>query len=183
MQEEAPTLGARGTRRGLALAGLLLGLLALDVWWRGERVAPVLVAYVGAAAVCIVHTVVRHRLDTVRLERESIVVLTRAGERAYAWADVLEVSWSTPSRSFGGSGPVLRLRGGPFDVPGPNAPAQVAHLPVFGRRATQEAVALLRRVTESHGLTYTPGLVELIDTGKRMPRLPGESRGPVRRPR
>ncbi|MBB2903099.1 hypothetical protein FHR75_003941 [Kineococcus radiotolerans] len=131
------------------------------------------------SAVCVVYAVARHRLDTVRLEEEVIVVVTRRGEKTYAWADVLEVSWQG-SWPYAGSGPVLRLRGGPFDTPGPNAPAQIAHLPIFGRAASRQAVDLLRRAAAAHQVPYTAKLIELINTGKRMPRLPGEPRDSTR---
>ncbi|NAZ74338.1 hypothetical protein GTQ99_02715 [Kineococcus sp. T13] len=171
-------LGAGGTRWGAAVAAGFVALAALG-WWLSPGDGFSLLYVSGQlvlAAGCVLWALLRHRLDTVRLEDGAIVVLTRRGRTTYAWADVLEVSWRAASWPYAGGGPVLRIRGGPFDEPGPNAPAQIAHLPVFGRSASQEAVGSLQQAAKAHGVPYTPKLMELIGTGKRMPRLPGEAR-------
>ncbi|ABS04144.1 hypothetical protein Krad_2672 [Kineococcus radiotolerans SRS30216 = ATCC BAA-149] len=175
-------LGAGGVGRGLLWALAFL-LLAAGGWWLSPGDGFALLYFSGQlalSAACVVYAVARHRLDTVRLEEQAIVVVTRRGEKTYAWADVLEVSWQGSSWPYAGSGPVLRLRGGPFDTPGPNAPAQIAHLPIFGRAASRQAVDLLRRAAAAHQVPYTAKLIELINTGKRMPRLPGEPRASTR---
>lgn len=175
-------LGAGGVGRGLLWAVLFL-LLAAGGWWLSPGDGFALLYFSGQlslSAACVVYAVARHRLDTVRLEERAIVVVTRRGEKTYAWADVLEVSWQGSSWPYTGSGPVLRLRGGPFDTPGPNAPAQIAHLPVFGAVASRQAVDLLRAAATAHQVPYTAKLMELINTGKRMPRLPGEPRDSTR---
>ncbi|WP_380157756.1 hypothetical protein [Kineococcus sp. R86509] len=178
MEEEPVVLGAVGIRRAVVTAVGALVVVGVLGWWNPWGVAGV-VGYVGGyvvlAALCVVWSVLVHRADRVRLEAEAVVVVRRSGETSYPWAEVLEVSWSTTTWPYAGSGPVLRLRGGAYDTPGPNAPAQIASLPVFGRGAA-ESVALLRRAAEVHGVTYTPKLLELITTGKRSPRLPGERR-------
>jgi len=171
-------LGAGGLRRGLVSAVLFL-VLAVAGWWLSPGDGFSLLYVSGQlvlAAGCVLHVVVRHRLDTVRLEEEAVVVVTKQGETVYPWADVLEVSWQGSTWPYTGSGPVLRLRGGPFDVPGPNAPGQIARLPVFGGAASGRATAALESVCAARGVPYTPKLMELISTGKRMPRLPGEPR-------
>lgn len=175
-------LGAGGVGRGLLGAVLFLVLAAVG-WWvsPGDGLGLLYVSgQLVVSAACTVYAVARHRLDTVRLEPEAVVVVTRGGETAYAWADVLEVSWQGPSWPSAGGGPVLRLRGGPFDTPGPNAPAQVAHLPIFGRAASRHAVGLLQGAAAAHQVPYTEKLVELINSGKRMPRLPSEPRDSTR---
>lgn len=177
------TLGARGLRYGIASAVVVLVLMGLFTWWQfdsGDLLFPVVYAAIVLGS--LVWTVRRHRLDTVRLGPGSMVVVSGDGETAYPWEDVLEVSWSTTAWPYGGSGPVLRLRGGPYEVPGPNAPAQVAQLPVFGRAAVQDAVRSLEEASRARGIPYTPKLLELINSGKRMPRLPGET-WESRRPR
>ncbi|MGI4893919.1 MAG: hypothetical protein ACRYF3_02265 [Janthinobacterium lividum] len=73
------------------------------------------------------------------------------------------------------------MRGGPFDTPGPNSPGQIAQLPVFGRRASRDAVRRVQEAAAVHAVPYTAGLIELINSGKRMPRLPGELRALPRR--
>jgi len=154
-------------------------VLALGGWWLSPGDGFSLLYFSGQlvlAAAGVLYAVLRHRLDTVRLEEDEVVVLTRRGRTVYSWDDVLEVSWQASSWPYTGSGPVLRLRGGPFDEPGPNAPGQVAHLPIFGRVASRQAVSHLEDAASAHGVPYTAKLIELINTGKRMPRLPGEPR-------
>jgi len=72
------------------------------------------------------------------------------------------------------SGPVLRVRGGPWDEPGPNLPGRVASLLLFGRSANEEAARQLADSAKRHGVPFTPGLLKVINTGQRRPRLPGE---------
>ncbi|GAB3458713.1 hypothetical protein AB1207_09400 [Kineococcus endophyticus] len=86
------------------------------------------------------------------------------------------MSWTSGTWPNLGSGPVLRVKGGPYDDPGPNVPAQVAQLALFGRRDTRRAARALAQAAADHGVPFTPGLVELVNSGKRSPRLPGERR-------
>jgi hypothetical protein len=155
-----------------------LGLLAVAavVAWREWVPLGYVAGYAAIAACTLVVTMVRHRGDTVTLMDEAVVVRSRGAQTVWPWEQVLEVSWSSATWPYSGSGPVLRVKGGAYDDPGPNVPAQVASLPLFGAREQQAAVRAFRSVAEERGLVFTPGLVDLITSGKRRPRLPGERR-------
>lgn len=156
----------------IALGALFVGIGAVS----GVRspTASVLPLYLVAIGTIVGVQAVRRRDDAVRFDDDALVVVTRAGEEAYAWADVLEVSWSPLDFPRTGSGPVLRVRGGSFDVPGPTAPLQVAAVPLWGRHRRAAAREQVRRAAARHGIPYTEGLVQLIGSGKRLARLPGE---------
>lgn len=118
-----------------ALVAALLGWL----WWHGRR-------------------------EEIVLDPRGIHARTRRGTTSYAWEDLLEVGWSTLAAhrfSAVGSGVVVRPRGGPFDVPGPNAPAMLVQMPSHGRDAHSEARAVLRSWCERHGVVFS-------DDGGRM---------------
>ncbi|WP_432511808.1 hypothetical protein [Kineococcus sp. SYSU DK001] len=170
------TLGPGGLRPGLGVAGLLAAAAAAAAWWAPAGPGGFLVGYLALGAAVTAWTVVRHRGDRVRLEDDAVVVVHRGTSTAYPWAEVLEASWSRASWPLPGSGPVLRVRGGAYDEPGPNSPAQVASLPLFGRRAGTRARRDFEAAALAHGVPFTPGLVELIGSGRRGPRLPGERR-------
>ncbi|MEZ0494356.1 hypothetical protein AB2L28_19135 [Kineococcus sp. TBRC 1896] len=159
-------------------AVVVLTVLGALAWWRREDTSFATYAlFWGVAAVSSVGwTAVRHRGDVVVLAPDALVVRNRDGEHRFAWDDVLEVSWSSGSWPALGGGPVLRTRGGPYDEPGPNSPAQVAQLALFGRRGTRRAARAVADVAAQHGVPFTPGLLDLVQRGKRSPRLPGERR-------
>lgn len=50
------------------------------------------------------------------------------------------------------------MRGGPYDQPGPNIPAQVAHLPIFGCAAQRAANAALRAAAQQHGVRFSDAM-------------------------
>jgi hypothetical protein len=101
--------------------------------------------------------------------------------RRYAWSDVLEVSWIGGTRLMSASlsGPMLRTRGGAYDEPGPNHPARVGSIPIYGRPANEEAAELLRVAAEQHGIPFTPDQTRLVNTGKRPGRQPTDGLRPV----
>ncbi|PRY11803.1 hypothetical protein [Kineococcus rhizosphaerae] len=169
------TLRASGTGRALAGAVCLAALAGLLLWWRPIP-AEVVIGYAAAAAVSLVWSVVRHRGDVVRLTAEAVVVESRGSTTTYPWSQVLEASWGPTTWRASGSGPVLRVKGGAFDEPGPNTPVQVAALPLFGRGAERNAVRTFREFAEAKGVVFTPKLVELLAQGERRSRLPGERR-------
>ena len=163
----------------LGRRGWLVGLLVLCVELAAASV-PLLVGgslalYPLLLAVATGVGLIVHCRNAVRLEPDALVVVSTGASRRYPWADVLEASWTRGTGFMGAwSGPVLRVRGGPYDEPGPNLPGQVASLVLFGRRANEEAERHLAEAATSHGVAYTPDLVKLINTGQRRPRLPGE---------
>ena len=168
-QDEPVALGRSGL--GVGVAALLAELVALTAVARlgGLAAVPYLVLLpLGTAALLLFHFG-----SVVHLERDALVVVTRGRRQSYAWSDVLEVSWRHEG-GWSGSGPVLRTRGGAYDQPGPNMPAQVAQLPIFGRRARRTAVVALRAATLRHGVPYSEHLERDIAFGRRRPRLPSD---------
>jgi Zn-dependent protease with chaperone function len=165
--KETVVLGRRHRGLGLLLAGLEL-FLAL-----GLPGAPNLFL-LGLAALTIVGLVMHFR-TVVRLEPAALVVVSAKGTRCYGWSDLLEASWVGGAGSMNAwSGPVLRVRGGAYDEPGPNLPSRVASLLIFGRKANNEAARQVADAARQHGVPYTPDLLKLINSGRRRPRLPGE---------
>lgn len=156
---------------GSALVVLVV-LGGLSAWRAG--VPSVVPFYLAAIGVLLAVQAVRLRHDRVHFGDDALVVTTRAGVERYAWDDVLELSWSPTDFPRTGSGPVVRVRGGSFDVPGPTAPLQIAALPIWGRHRRAQAREQVRRAAAQHGIPFTDGLVQLIASGRRSPRLPGE---------
>jgi hypothetical protein len=118
---------------------------------------------------------VAHFRTVVRLETDALVVVSTRGTKRYLWPEILETSWIGGTGLMDAwSGPVLRVRGGAWDEPGPNLPSRVASLLLFGRSANEEAARQLADSARRHGVPFTPGLLKLINTGQRRPRLPGE---------
>lgn len=165
-------LRARGARRrllpiGLALLVAVLGLLQ-------QRAGPVLPLYALAAAALMVWQL-RTGGDRVEFTDEALVVRTpRGAERSYRWEDVLELSWSSLDWPSVGAGPVVRVRGSVYDTPGPASPGQVAAVLLAGDEARAWGRLQVRRAAARHGVPYTDDLVQLIASGRRRPRLPGE---------
>ena len=110
--------------------------------------------------------------DEVRLETDALVVKSGRRYTRYAWHEVLELAWRKHGSFFVGPGPVLRVRGGAFDEPGPNLPAQVASLAIFGRRGNQAAEEALRTAAERHGVRFDPHMERDIALGRRRPQDP-----------
>lgn len=57
-------------------------------------------------------------------EHSIVVRRRRGGEHRYDWSSLRSTTWG--STGFGRAGPYVVPEGGPYDVPGPNAPALVA---------------------------------------------------------
>lgn len=160
-------LGIAGRRAGYRLltAGALM--IVVGVWFRAYSLLPgALFFTVPTAWLLLVRSG-----DVVRLQDDALVVFTAGRERRYPWSDVLEISWARP---VVGPGPMLRVRGGPYDQPGPNIPAQVARLPIFGRGAQRAANAALGAAAQQQGIRFSDTMERNIATDKRRPRLPGE---------
>lgn len=164
---------AAGPARPWILLGSFLGLLGILGFVRYQTIT-IVPFYLLAIGVVLVVQSVRRRRDEVRFTPDALVVVARGQRTEHAWDDVLELSWSSFEFPSVGSGPVVRIRGGSFDVPGPTAPLQIAFLPLWGRFRRAEAREQVRRAAARHGITFTDGLVGLIGSGKRMARLPGE---------
>ncbi|GAB3457747.1 hypothetical protein AB1207_17170 [Kineococcus endophyticus] len=165
-------LTARGARRWLVPVALLVvvAVLGLVPRWSGSLVP--LWALVLAAV-----TVLRLRTggDEVHFTDDALVVRPRTGvEKRYPWADVLELSWSAPHWLMSGSGPVARISGSAYDTPGPTSPGQLAAVLLAGHDDRLWGRRQVRRVAARHGIPFTDDLVNLVSSGRRPARLPGE---------
>lgn len=120
--------------------------------------------YAAAGAVLLGWVWWHGRREEIVLDSRGIHARTRRGTTTYAWGDLLEVGWGSlaPQRfSMASSGVVVRPRGGPYDVPGPNAPVMLVHMPSHGKDAHAEARAVLRSWCARHGVLFS-------DDGLRM---------------
>lgn len=174
-EAEATVLGGSGTKAGVAVLAAQLLLVVVLVALDRASVGAVLVLLLPAVA--LAWTLLFKSRDVVRLEPDALVVDPARGEpRRYAWEDILEVSWRPAPRLGSMCGPVLRIRGGAYDAPGPNFPAPVAALSIFGAGAQREAVEALRKAARKHDVPHDDDMQVDISRGKRSPRLPDERR-------
>ncbi|HEX8497191.1 MAG TPA: hypothetical protein VF661_08340 [Actinomycetales bacterium] len=163
-------IAGRGVRRTVVTAGSVSVATFVIVAARGHVVLELLTV----PALCLL-SVALHRGDTVVLGDDALVARTRQGERVFAWADVLEMSWWGGRWWQFGGGPVLRVRGGAWDVPGPNAAALVAKVPLFAGGASDAAARAVRAAAERHGVPWT-------DSPEKMDGAPAQTRTTARRP-
>lgn len=169
-------LGRAGVRTGYALMVFGLALTPLLV-----AAGSVVAVYSFGLAAATAWQLFARGGEQVALTSDGLVVSGGGRVRArYAWADVLEVSWRRHGSFWVGPGPVLRVTGGPFDEPGPNMPAQVASLPVFGHRAGAAAEASLRSAVQARGIRFDPDMERDIATGRRRPQDPERGSGTSR---
>ena len=157
--EEVPPVrvDAAGVGAGVVAALVLLLVAGALFRWGGLTVAYPGCVCVGSAVVIVV-TLVRNRRDHVLATDEGLVVVTRRGEQLHRWVDVLEVGWVTSLPVFPPQRPGVVVRpaaGGPWAVPGPNAPTRIATLAVYGRRGRRRAQALLAAECARHGIPFT----------------------------
>lgn len=164
-------LGRRGLRGALLLLAAEIAFivaLRLLFHWRVDAVSLfwLLPTAIGVAV---------HYRTVIRLEPDALVIVSSRRTQRFLWSDVLETSWFRGSGMWQWSGPVIRVRGGAYDEPGPNVPAQVGSVLLLSRRANKEAADQLAEAAERQGVPFTPNLQQLINSGKRRPRLPGEA--------
>lgn len=177
--DEAPVAGEPEDLRSRGLLRWVLPVAVLAVVGVLGLVPRPLPSIVPVCALLIAATmVVRMRTggDEVDFEEDALVVRTRTGrERRYPWADVLELSWSSPLPTSAGSGPVARVRGTAFDSPGPTTPAQVAVVLLAGHASRRWGRDQVRRAAARHGIPFTDDLIAAVNSGRRSARLPGET--------
>lgn len=86
------------------------------------------VSWFGIAAVAIAVAVALTRRRNAVMADEVGILVSRRGslQRSYAWADIERIGW----RDAGWWGSTLAVcpRGGPYAVPGPNSPTDVARI-------------------------------------------------------
>ena len=137
-------IGRAGVRTGYAM---LLGGIALIALAVTHGLSGTLLYYLVLLTGATAWQLFVRGGEQVLLEPDALVVVKAGRHRRYAWSDVLEMAWRKHGTLWVGPGPVVRVRGGPFDEPGPNLPAQIASLPVFG----VERVQLPRRRSGPQG--------------------------------
>lgn len=159
-------------RAGVRTAYVLL-LASLAAVWAGVELRSVqVVACAAASAGATAWLLLVRGADEVRLEADALVVRSGRRRTRYAWDDVLEVSWRQRGSLVVGPGLVARIRGGPFDEPGPNLPAEIASPPIFGRRARAAAEHALRTAVLARGIRFDPHMERDIALGRRRPQDP-----------
>nr|WP_284288452.1 hypothetical protein [Angustibacter aerolatus] len=140
-EQPGVVIGRANERLALAWVVALLAVAVVLLVVGGAR-APALVLYPLAPAVVLVVVLVRGRRQTIVLTDDAIEVHRPDGGVAVRWDDLLSVSWSragTGLLSANLHALVVRPRGGPYAVPGPNSPARLAVASVFGRTANRRA--------------------------------------------
>jgi hypothetical protein len=135
----------------LCAATVVARSLGSDAWILGLSAAAALVLAVRRGTV-------------VHLTADAIVVDSKGKQRVFPWNTILEASWAY--QSYGHYGPLLRVRGGAFDEPGPVMPAVVGSIFLPPKSAAQAFAA----ACAAHGVPYTPNLVRVLQQG-RSPRL------------
>ncbi|PRY15321.1 hypothetical protein [Kineococcus rhizosphaerae] len=169
--EGAPEdLRARG-RRGWVLPIVLLVVVGVLGLSRAPSILPAYALVIAALMAWMLRT----GGDEVDFTADALVVRhPRGGEQRYPWQDVLELSWAPLGWPRLGAGPVARVRGSVYATPGPASPAQLATVVLVGVPARRWGRLQVRRAAALHAIPFTDDLLQLIETGKRRPRLPGE---------
>lgn len=153
--ERAPVtrIGRDHSWIGVALVGICVAFAIVTAALR-ELEALSATIYAVTISLSGAYVIVAHRHQTVMIDDRGLTVETARGDTTYLWADLLEVAWVGSLLPNHGPGLVVRLRGGPWDIPGPNVPAQVATLPVFGREGHRRAKEALRQACHKHGVLF-----------------------------
>ena len=134
----------------LVVAVLLLALsVAQSVLTEGPSVLSLV--YIGLAIYVLVKAW-RRRGSTLTIDADGLRTNELGTSRRYAWADLIEVGWVPWSSA---SGVLVRPTGGPYDVPGPNAPERIITLPTHGREGHAHARQQLRTWCEHAGVPFT----------------------------
>lgn len=146
------------TLRSLGVRGLLLTVAA-------QAVVSVVLILLGASWPALVFPWLLVLAFAARLRATVIIddlgISTRqSGGQQFAWADLLAISWQN-GIGLGGSGPVVRPRGGPYDIPGPNALVVVASLSL-SRGAQRSARAALKEAAGAHGVPWSDDLGKML---------------------
>jgi hypothetical protein len=75
---------------------------------------------------------VAHRSSTLLLDEDGLAVLTGKSVNRYRWSELLEVGWANGDFPSVGCRPIVRPRGEPYAVPGPNHPKTLGTLAISG---------------------------------------------------
>jgi hypothetical protein len=155
-------LGRAGTAQGLFMAAatvVALVAVASLLGWEAAIAYPMAMSF--AVVVAVLYVLVARRTHVLKIDDDGITVRSPKKVDRYLWSELLEIGWARGLWPYRGPGLVIRPKGGPWDVPGPYAPAQVATLSVFGRSAHRQAQDVLREACRRHG-------VEFAENGLRM---------------
>ncbi|MFF0154886.1 hypothetical protein [Micromonospora sp. NPDC005203] len=120
------------------VVGLIVSAVLLDwVSWFGM--------VLGAASIVLAFV---HWRNAVLADDTGLLLRDRGGlRRSYPWSEIERMGWQ--DGSMWGSSLVVFPRGGPYDVPGPNAPVTVARLWRPGRAHLADPMPAL---LQAHGI-------------------------------
>ncbi|MFI7586745.1 hypothetical protein ACIB24_06680 [Spongisporangium articulatum] len=152
------TIGAGNVYLGVLWALFFVALAGALLWFGGVGVL-VDALYALVPAYAFAQAVVVHRFDVVVIDDRGITVERTRDPVTYAWADILEVGWAGSGAGWPmiAAGLMIRPKGGRFAIPGPNAPARIGPLAVFGRAAHRNARAVLRAECRGRGVPFEDG--------------------------
>ncbi|WP_327041376.1 hypothetical protein OG400_30020 [Micromonospora ureilytica] len=141
---ELVVLGQSRVWPTIALPGVVVILVA---------VVGVLLDYVVWSAVLFglasIIIAVTRRQGAVFADDFGLLVRDRGGlRRSYAWDEIERMGWADAGMMWGSSVAVYP-RGGPYDVPGPNASVNVGHIWGSGRRRSADPIPELLK---AHGI-------------------------------
>jgi hypothetical protein len=128
-----------------AVAAAALALVAVIFRWA---------FWYGLAAVAAsLVLAVTGRRNAVLADQDGLLIRGRGGvRRSYAWTEIERMGWR--DSGIWGSTLVVHPRGGPYDVPGPNAPVNVWRIWRPGRRRSADPLP---------GLMKRHGIKSLLD--------------------
>jgi hypothetical protein len=114
-------------------------------------------------ALATLHVIVFRRGSRLILDADGLAVVTGKTVDRYRWEDLIEVGWANGDFPTVGCRPIVRPRGKPFAVPGPNQPKVLGTLPVFGRARSAARLAV-QAACERHGVPFSDrGALMLMD--------------------
>jgi hypothetical protein len=167
--DDPVTIGAEARGRAFLTAAVLVLIETALLLLTRQISYPILMLPV--LVIALLGVAIGKRGETVVLGDEAIEVHGRRPAR-YPWADLLEVGWAGSGVSSwlavfapaeAGCGLLVRPRGGRFDMPGPNAPARVATLAIFGTRASDRARDRVRAACRRHDVPFSMRGLRMLD--------------------
>jgi hypothetical protein len=144
--------------RGVGLLRMLVAVAAFALLlWVGRLVGMVPVYWLLYPLFFVLSTlyvIVIHRGNRLVLDADGLAVIAGKTVSRYQWDELLEVGWSNGDFPIVGCRPIVRPRGKPFAVPGPNQPKVLGTLALFGQ-ARHEARLVVQAACERHGVPFS----------------------------
>jgi hypothetical protein len=146
-REPAIQIGRTNTALGLLRVVAVVGGSVL-LLWLGRLVGfepGAWLMYPLFLALGTLYVIVVHRSSRLILDADGLAVITGRAVNRYRWDDLLEVGWANGDFPTVGCRPIVRPRGKPYAVPGPNQPKVLGTLAVFGRARSEARSAVRAR--------------------------------------